>query len=460
MERYQDRFRYLLIDEYQDTNPAQSKLAELLSKKYSNLCVVGDDDQSIYGWRGSDVKNILHFSADKTIRLEQNYRSTPDILHAANTLIAHNQNRHKKSLQSSQPKGPPIHVFHAPSERDEASTVVERILYYHQVKKIPLREIAVLYRSNALSRNLEVALLQASFLHEGKWVRGLPYEVNGGLEFTERSEIKDLSAYLRSITNPFDQEALLRIANVPRRGISDKTLDLLTSFNREKNIPLWTLFEEISVGKDPLSLPPKAKQAITSFYDLMQKAKKRFQSQPMREALLWLLQETDYQKAIKEDVKTDKMQAFKWENVQEFVSSLSQYEQDSKAKGEEISLQDFVGSGLLGSQKPFFSSDHRSEKVQLSTFHSAKGLEFEVCFLIGLEDQIVPHEKGIKETGLEEERRLLYVAMTRAKKHLTLSMARSRLRMGKETLTTPSRFLFEIPKGSLQVSAWDAKDSF
>jgi superfamily I DNA/RNA helicase len=460
LEKYQERFRYLLIDEYQDTNPAQFKLAEMLTAKYNNLCVVGDDDQSIYGWRGSDVKNILHFKADKTIKLEQNYRSTPTILDAANSVIANNQNRHKKNLWSSNHRGDPIQVFNAPTDAEEARAVVERILYYHQEKGVPLNEIAVLYRSNALSRQIELALMQASFQHNGEWVRGLPYEVYGGLEFTERSEIKDLSCYLRAIANPFDQEALLRIINVPRRGISDNTLDVLTTYNRQKNLSLWSLLEKVAKGEETLDIPAKAKGSIGNFLSLMETAKKRFEKGPLQDALLWFLQETNYRKAIEEDVKSDKMQAFKWENVQEFANGLSQYENDLTSTGrkEELSLQDFVSTTLLDTQKNFSSANNHKGKVQLMTFHSSKGLEFEVCFLIGLEDLIVPHEKGMKETGLEEERRLLYVAMTRAKKQLTLSMARARQRMGKAMPTTPSRFLFEIPKELIKVTSFDAKE--
>ncbi len=455
LEKYQERFRYFLIDEYQDTNPAQFKLAELLSSKYRNLCVVGDDDQSIYGWRGSEVKNILSFAADKIIKLQQNYRSTPLILEAANQVIGKNENRHKKSLWSSKARGELLDVFNAPSEVDEAQAVVDRILFSTLEKNIPLNEIAVLYRSNALSRNIELALMEKSFFYDGAWRRGIPYEIYGGLEFTERSEIKDLSAYLRTIANPLDQEAMLRIINVPRRGISDKTLDELTAYNRKNNLSLWELLNTIESKNLPL--PSKAIASIKEFVKLVTTAQSRFQSQPLHQALLWFLQEIDYQKAIKDEAKTDKMQAFKWENVNEFVNSIAKYEDELIADGkkEEVSLQDFASKSLLGANKPSFSSSHHAGKVQLMTFHSAKGLEFDTVFLIGLEDHIVPHEKGIMETGIEEERRLLYVAMTRAKKKLTLSMARSRPKLGKPIATTPSRFLFEIPNTHYQVVAWD-----
>lgn len=424
LDRYQERFRYLMIDEYQDTNPAQFRLAELLAAKYQNLCVVGDDDQSIYGWRGADVKNILDFKADQIIKLEQNYRSTSAILEAANAVIQNNQNRHAKKLWSASRSAEPIEVFNAPTDADEAQAVVGRILQLKD-KGLKWRDMAILYRSNALSRQFEVALMQASWQQNGKWMRGVPYEVFGGLEFSERSEIKDLLAYLRVIANPLDQEALLRIINVPRRGISDAYLDALTQANRSAGVPLWTLLEK------------EEKKAVCAFVDIIQEAKRRFHTPPFAEAFTWLIEKINYKKAIEEEVKSEKMREFKWENVQECVNALAQ---------EEGSLQDFIASTTLNQNKQNFSQQTSDDKVHLMTFHSAKGLEFPACFLVGLEDGILPHEKSMMQTGLEEERRLFYVGITRAQKQLTLSMARARMRMGKTHLTNPSRFLYEIPK--------------
>ncbi len=431
LDRYQERFRYLMIDEYQDTNPAQFRLAELLAAKYQNLCVVGDDDQSIYGWRGAEVKNILHFKADHTIKLEQNYRSTSVILEAANAVIRHNQNRHDKKLWSADQQARPIEVFHAPTDAEEAQAVINRLIFLRD-KGLKWRDMAILYRSNALSRQFEVALLQASWQKEGKWMRGIPYEVFGGLEFAERSEIKDLLAYLRVIANPLDQEALLRIINVPRRGISDTYLDQLTQTNRAANIPLWHLLEK------------EEKKAVRAFVDLMKEGQARFEDSPLSEALTWLIEKIQYKKAIEEEVKSEKMRQFKWENVQECVNALAQ---------EEGSLQDFIAHTTLNRQAMHSHSKQTHEdKVHLMTLHSAKGLEFPACFLVGLEDGILPHEKSMAETGLEEERRLFYVGITRAQTHLTLSMARSRMRMGKTHPTNPSRFLYEIPKNLFKVA--------
>ncbi len=434
LEKYQDRFQYLMIDEYQDTNPAQFRLAELLSAKYQNLCVVGDDDQSIYGWRGAEVKNILNFNADQIIKLEQNYRSTSTILDAANAVIGNNKNRYEKKLWSASERADPIEVFNAPTDLEEANGVIQRMIRYHE-QGLKWRDMAILYRSNALSRQFETALLQASWQKEGKWMRGIPYEVFGGLEFSERSEIKDLLAYLRAIANPLDQEALLRIINVPRRGISDTFLDQLTQANRAANIPLWEQLEKAS----------SEKKAVASFLDLMKEATERFKNPPLSETLVWLIDKINYKKAIEEEVKSEKMRQFKWENVQECVNALAQFEEGS--------LQDFIATTTLNRQTMQLQSKQSSEdKVHLMTFHSAKGLEFPVCFLVGLEDGIIPHEKSMMQTGLEEERRLFYVGITRARKHLILSMARARMKMGKVHPTNPSRFLFEIPKTLFKVT--------
>lgn len=429
LEKYQDRFRYLMIDEYQDTNPAQFRLAELLAGKYGNLCVVGDDDQSIYGWRGAEVKNILNFKADAVIKLEQNYRSTSGILDAANAVIKNNQNRHGKSLWSASKSNELIEVFNAPTDADEANAVVGRILRYKE-QGFRWKDMAILYRSNALSRQFEVALMNASWQNkEGKWMRGIPYEVFGGLEFSERAEIKDLLAYLRVIANPLDQEALLRIINVPRRGISDAYLDELTKANRSQNVPLWTLLEK------------EDKKAVKAFVDLVEEARLRFKEPPFAEAMTWLVEKINYKKAIEEDVKSEKMRAFKWENVQECVNALAEAKE---------SLQDFIANTTLNRQMQT-SQKTTDDKVHLMTFHSAKGLEFPICFLAGLEDGILPHEKSMMQTGLEEERRLFYVGITRAREFLTLSMARARMKMGKAHPTNPSRFLYEIPKTLFKV---------
>ena len=250
LERYQERYRYIMIDEYQDTNPIQYRLASLLAAKHNNLCVVGDDDQSIYGWRGAEIKNILDFSQGEVVKLEQNYRSTNTILKAANTIIGNNQERHRKNLWSEKGEGDLIEIFHAPNEVDEAQYVIKRIVKLKEQRGLQWRDIAILYRSNALSRQFEHALMRQAWKNGDQWIQGIPYEVHGGMEFYERKEIKDLCAYLRVIVNPLDQEALLRIINQPRRGIGENSLDLLTKNNRQNQKSLWDVLKEVAAGQE------------------------------------------------------------------------------------------------------------------------------------------------------------------------------------------------------------------
>ena len=449
---YQDHFRYIMIDEYQDTNPVQYQIADLLSKKHGNLCVVGDDDQSIYGWRGAKIEHILHFEAKTTIKLEQNYRSTGSILQGANAVIRNNQGRHPKELWSSLEKGAPIELFHAPTESDEASAITQRILRLKQEFGIPWKEIAVLYRANNLAREMELSLLQATWQKADRSLaRGIPYTVFGGLEFTERSEIKDLFAYLRMIANPLDEEAILRIINVPRRGISDQTLEKVTAYNRSQKRALWDVLLQISLeGIPSLELSDKAQQSIASFTQLMIKYQNAFKTDSLYATLAKFIEEINYRKAIEEEVKSDKMRAFKWDNLEEYIESLKTLETESQG-----TLSDFISAHLLD-ERHVREGIHaeKEDKVHLMTFHSAKGLEFTACFLIGLEEGIIPHEKSLTEGSIEEERRLMYVAMTRAKRRLYLSMAKKRKHMGKEKERTPSRFLFEIPKEALHLTFW------
>lgn len=438
---YQERFQYIMIDEYQDTNPVQYRLACRLSARSNNLCVVGDDDQAIYGWRGADVNNILRFTSDTVIKLEQNYRSTPVILHAANALIRNNRERYTKELWSSKERGDLITLFHAPSENDEIQAIIHRMIGLHKNKKIPWKEMAILYRSNNLSRGFEIALPQIAWENNGEWIRGIPYKIFGGTEFYERSEIKDITAYLRVALNRFDQEALLRIINLPRRGISDQTLDKLTQINRSKNIPLWEV-----LLSPPADFSERAIKGIRSFVLLIETLCNKLHAKPYAPAVQWLVDTIDYNQAIIEDVKSEKMRQFKAENVAAFIAALSDYED---------SLEDFLGSISLDQNSWEPSTQQKEDCISLMTFHSAKGLEFTACFLTGLEDAIIPHEKSLAEGRLEEERRLMYVAMTRAKKHLYLSMSRQRKRYGKNENSNPSRFLFEIPKECLQLVPWD-----
>jgi len=452
--RYQDRFRYIMIDEYQDTNPIQYELASILSARHGNLCVVGDDDQSIYGWRGADIRNILDFENAETVKLEQNYRSTPTILTAANAVIKHNESRHLKNLWSPNERGEPIKIFHAPDEKLEAEAVVYRILKMKQSLSLHWKDFAILYRSNALSRQFEQVLLRTSYDSGGRWTKGVPYKIFGGLEFFERREIKDLFAYLRVIVNRKDEISILRTLNLPRRGIGEKTLDLLTQFNRENGLSLWEVLSLAVHEQLPdavqSALSKKSLAGIESYIAIVEQAEQKFDDRSLREGMVWLVEAIDFKRAIHEDVKSEKMRAFKWENVEELASSLAEFEREREGS---CTLKDYIIETPLEESR--LRSEDREDAVQLMTFHSAKGLEFPVCFLVGLEDHIIPHERSLKEAGLEEERRLMYVALTRAKKSLILSMSRQRNRKGVPSISKPSRFLYEIHKDLLKICRFD-----
>ncbi|MBA3239404.1 MAG: UvrD-helicase domain-containing protein [Parachlamydiaceae bacterium] len=460
LEMYQERFRYIMVDEYQDTNPVQFRLISLLSAKYNNLCVVGDDDQSIYGWRGASMRNILDFDHAITIKLEQNYRSTTTILQVANAIICCNTERHKKELWSECGVGNPVEVFVALTELQEAEAVVIRLVNLHNKEGLKWSDIAILYRSNLLSRSFELTLMKHSW-HDGvQWRIGIPYKVHGSTELYERREVKDLHSYLRFIVNPLDQEALLRIINQPRRGIGEAMLDKLTSYNRANKLPLWSViqsvcFENTSPASVEISLNEKAIQSLKNFVSLIEELRQKFNHVPLFDAFTWLVERINYKKAIREEVKSEQMREFKWQNIEEFSKLLLEFERGLSERKNDVAseslLADFVTQFPLGegdSQK--FKKEQTEDKVQLMTIHGSKGLEFPACFLVGIEDHIIPHEKSVGIQGIEEERRLMYVAVTRAMKHLTLSMSAKRQRMGKEEIVRPSRFLFDIPQGLLK----------
>ena len=447
LEKYQDRFPFILIDEFQDTNPIQNRLAELLCEKHGNLFVVGDDDQSIYGWRGAKVEYILDFPADQVIKLEQNYRSTPTILLGANAVIGKNKQRHGKNLWTNNNDSGPIEVFHAPTADDEADSVLDRILRIREERGLKWKDFAILYRSNALARNFEKKLMQKAWKKDGEWARGIPYEIFGGTELYSRAEIKDLMAYLRLIVNHNDTEALLRIINFPRRGISEKTLTTLTEFQRKENLLLWKLLEDIAQGNHPLSneLSSQGVNGIKNFMQVLKGAD--FSS--LHLGLQDLIDQLGYKKAVTDEVKSDKMKKFKKENIESCVQILKEYEEGV----ENPSLTDFLSSTMLNQSKRK-KNRNKGDHISLMTFHSAKGLEYPVCFLIGIEDHLVPHQKSVEEVGLDEERRLFYVAMTRAQERLIISMAQKRERFGKVEISTPSRFLHDIPGELLKATSY------
>ena len=429
LSKYQELFKYVLIDEYQDTNHAQYKLTKLISSKYKNITVVGDGSQSIYSFRGANYKNILNFEKDysdaKTILLEQNYRSTTTILDAANDVIKNNRDRKDKNLWTDRSHGEKIKYYRAYNERDEAQYVVRNIKELLD-QNIPYNEIAVLYRTNAQSRIMEEEMLKAN----------LPYRVVGSFYFYSRKEIKDLIAYLKLIHNPKDDISLLRVINTPKRGIGLKTLQNLTDKANEENI---SLFEAIEDGKEL-----KFKQIIERLIELSKDL-----------TLTELIDKVLSISGMKEDLESEKTleSEIRLENLEEFKSITKTFEE---LEGE-VSLEEFLLEISLVSDVEDYKDD--PNRVSLMTVHSVKGLEFSCVFVIGLEEGIFPHINSLMENKeLEEERRLCYVAITRAKDKLFLINARGRTLFGKEQINPPSRFISEINKDLIENISKEEKE--
>jgi DNA helicase-2/ATP-dependent DNA helicase PcrA len=436
LHHYQERFRHILVDEFQDTNAIQYAWLRLLAGRNDNLFAVGDDDQSIYGWRGAKVENIQSFQRDypdtRTIRLEQNYRSTGNILAAANALIEHNPTRLGKNLWTEDGAGELIRRYTAFNEVDEARFVVERIRHSVESARCRRDECAILYRTTAQSRLFEEALIQA----------GIPYRVYGGLRFFERAEIRDALAYLRLVANPDDDAAFERVINTPTRGIGERTIDLLRQQARESNVSLWRAALDPGVIG---TLGPRAGSALRKFIDLIQEhapgQSAAGHDQTLGGIAKRLIEVTElpafYQKN-KDGKGQDRV-----ENLDQFVATAARFEQD-RMDGEGDALGAFLAHAALEAGET--QADRFEESVQLMTLHSAKGLEFPLVFLVGLEEGLFPHSLSAEDPArLEEERRLCYVGMTRAMRQLFLTHAESRRLYGREDYPAPSRFLREIP---------------
>lgn len=427
-EHYQARFAHILVDEFQDTNAIQYAWLKLLAGPDSIMMVVGDDDQSIYSWRGAQAENISRFKQDfdaKVIRLEQNYRSTKNILAAANAVIAENNNRFGKNLWTDGKEGELLSLYMAFNEHDEARFIASQIKFWLQ-EGTPLRDMAILYRSNAQSRVLEEELLNAN----------LPYRIYGGLKFFERAEIKDTLAYLRLIANPHDDAAFERAVNMPPRGIGNTTLAIVREQARENNITLWQAVENL-IQQHTLSA--RASQALSGFCKLI----RDFQEEGILSLHLLTKQVIDksglYEYYSKD--RSDKTQS-RLENLQEFIEATQQYRVDDAFALPP--LHAFLSYVALESGEQ--QAGEYEDSVQLMTFHSAKGLEFDVVFLSGMEEGLFPHKMSIEEPGrLEEERRLCYVGMTRARRKLYLTYAEARRVNGTQTYRYMSRFITEIP---------------
>ena len=433
--KYQDKFSYLMVDEYQDTNHVQYMLTKILSEKSRNLCVVGDVDQSIYGWRGADIRNILDFEKDypeaKIIKLEQNYRSTQVILDAANAVIENNSARKPKELWTDNPNGMPITYYHAVDERDEARFVIEQLLNLQKEENLKLGDAAVLYRTNPQSRIFEEMLIKS----------GLPYIMVGGLKFYDRKEIKDILAYLRIIFNPEDTISLLRIINVPRRGIGDATIAKLQAYALDNNMNLFEVVSNPSLVSGLSNrFVGKLEELAAAVFALMQLAV----TLPIEELLQEVMNRTGYLEEL-ECEHTIQAQG-RIDNLKELTSVAKEF----AGSGEENSLENFLAHVALVAD--IDDAKIEGEAITLMTLHSSKGLEFPVVFLAGLEEGMFPHQRTLdNEDEIEEERRLCYVGITRAEKHLFLTSAKMRMIFGHTVMYQPSRFLREIPRPLLTV---------
>ncbi|WP_456303222.1 DNA helicase II [Xenorhabdus cabanillasii] len=431
LQHYRDRFTNILVDEFQDTNSIQYAWIRLLAGDSGKVMIVGDDDQSIYGWRGAQVENIQRFLKDfpaaETVRLEQNYRSTSNILKAANALIAHNNDRLGKNLWTEGREGEPISLYSAFNELDEARYVVSRIKHWLD-NGGALKECAILYRSNAQSRVLEEALLQAS----------IPYRIYGGQRFFERQEIKDALSYLRLVANRNDDSAFERVVNTPTRGIGDRTLDVVRQMARDQQKTLW---ESSLMLIQEKVLAGRAASALQRFIELIDALETETQEMPLhiqtdriiRDSGLWVMYQQE---------KGEKAQA-RIENLEELVTATRQFSYQDEDE-DLMPLQAFLSHAALEAGEG--QADAYQDSAQLMTLHSAKGLEFPQVFIVGMEEGMFPSQMSIEEGGrLEEERRLAYVGVTRAMEKLTLTYAESRRLYGKEVYHRPSRFIGELP---------------
>ncbi|HHY46111.1 MAG TPA: UvrD-helicase domain-containing protein [Firmicutes bacterium] len=484
LRTYQDRFWYVMVDEYQDTNHAQYVLIRLLAARHRNLCVVGDEDQSIYGWRGADIRNILDFEKDypdaRIVKLEENYRSTRRILEAANNVISNNSQRKEKLLWTRNPQGDKVTCYYACNERDEARFVADEILSMAHREHRAWNDFAVLYRMNSQSRVLEEELLH----------RGIPYQVIGGVRFYERKEIKDILAYLRVLLNPLDSISLRRIINVPRRGLGDLTVERLGRFARQHKL---SLYEAMSRCDEIPEMAARTCKAVQEFIMMMDELRGEVDNLSLPDLISRVMDKTGYLNELEQE-KTVEAES-RIENIKELLSvaqefvarhALPENEQSSiledelplegkpSIHGEKEGSPSTAGESeeLPGSRPSSGPSgkaqlsafleevalvsdvdtlDNEQQGVTLMTLHSAKGLEFPVVFIVGMEEGVFPHSRSLDDYGrLEEERRLCYVGMTRAQERLYLSHARQRLMFGQYMDSVPSRFIREVPKSLLE----------
>lgn len=430
-------FDHVLVDEYQDTNGSQYRITKHLTLRHRNLCVVGDDDQSIYAWRGADVTHILNFQSDwpdaKVVCLESNYRSTGEILAMANQLIAYNTERHDKTLIASRPGGLRPRIQQHQDETKEAKSVVSEISNLIENQHVPPGDIAILFRTNEQPRLFETELRKAK----------VPYVMLGSQSFFDRREVRDLLAYLKWIDQPDDEVSLLRVINKPARGLSNKTVSLLVQRAVERGVSVWQVMQDPGAIAD---LTRPARQGIEQLTELLESVRMRMETDSLTDAMRTLLERSAYADEIARQYDEVEDRDARMQSLQELTNAVAGYEDSASAGGD---LTGFLGEIALagrelGSEKDKLAAQNA---VWLLTLHAAKGLEFPVVFMVGMEDGILPHSRSVKsdrEQDIAEERRLCYVGITRAQENLTLSLSLTRRKWGKPMPSTPSRFLYEI----------------
>ncbi len=437
LNSWQDRVRYLLVDEYQDTNTSQYEMIKLLCGLRQKLTVVGDDDQSIYAWRGARPENLQRLQQDfptmEVIKLEQNYRSTSRILEAANQLIANNHHLFQKKLWSASGPGDLIRVFPCKNAEDEANRVVVDILSKRFQENTPCRDFAILYRSNFQSRNYEKALRDHS----------IPYQITGGNAFFDRREIKDIMAYLRLLSNPVDDQALLRIINVPRREIGATTIKSLATWAGSRKRSLDSAMQELGLLE---SLNNRARIRLKGFSDLIDELRHHAQHEDAMTLCKTLIQRLDYAEWLEETCSSGKQAEAAMENVMELVSWIGNLQKER----DDQSLDAIVSHLSLMSILENDADEQQQDAVQLMTIHASKGLEFENVYLVGFEEDSLPHHQSQDADSIEEERRLAYVGITRAASSLSLSYAKTRQKFGELLQCEASRFLYELPESDLE----------
>ncbi|MEC0234386.1 DNA helicase PcrA [Paenibacillus kribbensis] len=431
LDFYQKKFQYIHVDEYQDTNRAQYMLCKMLADKHHRICVVGDSDQSIYRWRGADISNILNFEEDypeaRTILLEQNYRSTSNILNAANEVIAQNTGRKPKKLWTDKEGGAKIKVYRADSEHDEGYFIASEINKNINAGKTYSHH-AILYRTNAQSRVVEEILIKSD----------IPYQIVGGIKFYDRKEIKDLLAYLRLLSNPDDDISLMRIINVPKRSIGDTTVGKLQAAAAERGVSIFRVLQVV----DDLGFAGRTRNALVEFYDMIEGLNRMVDYLSVTELTEKMLETTQYRLELQNENTLESRARL--ENIDEFLSVTMEFEKGAEDKSLVSFLTDLALIADIDSMND--DEDEQSDAVVLMTMHSAKGLEFPIVFIVGMEEGVFPHSRAFLDNEeLEEERRLAYVGITRAEEQLFLTCAQMRTLFGRTTANPPSRFLEEIP---------------